>query len=113
MRAWVAIAALIMVILAIEVLPRAFSMNCPKNTYGTGEKVVKYFSSPLCVACWVQKPIIEEIAAEGQVKFEEYDSDFCGQHASPHSVRGVPAFIVGDKINYGLHDEQALRKAIA
>lgn len=112
MRAWIAFVILITVILSIQYLPAAFGSGCPKNTYGAGEKTVKYFSSPLCVACWMQKPIIEKVAADANIKFEEYDADFCQQAAAPNYVKGVPAFIYEDKMSYGLHDEDALRKVI-
>ena len=86
--------------------------GCPSKQYGNGSSVVKYFSSPFCLACWAQKPIIENVAATENVTFEEYDVDFCRDAAAPHYVRGVPAFKVGDTIKYGLQNEQQLKEMV-
>ena len=110
MRVWIAVGLLVLVILAFNNIGRLFSSECPAHKYGNAEKTIKYFSSPLCVACWVQKPIIEKVAAEGNLAFEEYNSDFCQQAAAPHYVRGVPSFMVGDKLIYGLQNEEQLRE---
>ncbi len=110
MRVWIAVGLLILVILAFNNMGRLFSTDCPTKVYGTAEKHVKYFSSPFCVACWVQKPIVEKIAAEGKVAFEEYNSDFCQEAAAPHYVRGVPSFLIDGKLTYGLQNEEQLKE---
>ncbi len=112
MRVWLAIGLLILVIFAFNNIGRLFSSDCPAKTYGTAEKHIKFFSSPFCVACWVQKPIVEKLAAEGKVAFEEYDADFCREAAAPHYVRGVPSFIINDTVFYGLRTEEQLRELI-
>jgi predicted DsbA family dithiol-disulfide isomerase len=109
MRVWIAAGLLILVILAFSNVGRLFSTECPAHKYGNGEKTIKYFSSPLCVACWVQKPIIEKVAAEEKLSFEDYNADFCREAAAPHYVRGVPSFLVGDRLIYGLQNEEQLR----
>lgn len=109
MRVWIAVGLLILVILAFNNMGRLFSPGCPAKTYGTAEKHIRYFSSPLCLACWVQKPIIEKVAAEGKISFEEYNADFCREAAAPHYVRGVPSFMIGDKLVYGMQNEEQLR----
>ncbi len=115
MRAWIAFAALIMIILAINFSSALFISDCPKKTYGTNNATrIKYFSSPLCFACWVQKPVIEKVAAEQGDKFmiEEYDADFCREAAAPQYVRGVPAFLANGKIKYGLQSEEQIKEMI-
>jgi predicted DsbA family dithiol-disulfide isomerase len=112
MRAWTAFWILAALIILVNLGPMLLSSGCPGKTYGNSTTVVKYFSSPLCLACWAQKPIIEKVAADGNVTFEEYDSDFCRDAASPHYVRGVPAFIVNDTIKYGLRTEEQLREMV-
>ncbi len=115
MRAWIAFAALIIIILAINFSSALFISDCPKKTYGTNNATrIKYFSSPLCFACWVQKQNIEKVEAEMGDRFmiEEYDADFCREAAAPQYVRGVPAFIINDTIIYGLQDEKALKEMI-
>jgi predicted DsbA family dithiol-disulfide isomerase len=113
MRVWIAAGLLILVILAFSNIGRLFSTECPAKTYGNSEKHVKYFSSPLCIACWMQKPIIEKISAEGKVTFEEYNADFCQSAAAPHYVRGVPSFLVNGKLIYGMQTEEQLRELTA
>jgi len=73
---------------------------------------IKYFSSPLCAACWIQKPIIESVVATEDITIEEYDRDFCKEAAAPHYVRGVPSFMVNDQMVYGLQSEEALKEMI-
>lgn len=111
MRAWIAFGILVVLIVLVNFAPLLFASSCPGKTYGNGTTVVKYFSSPLCLACWAQKPIIEKVAAEN-VSFEEYDVDFCRDAATPQYVRGVPAFIVNDNIKYGLRTEEQLREMV-
>jgi len=114
MRVWIATGALVVIVLALSFGGKVLA-NCPKATYGSGEKEIKYFSSPLCVACWSQKPIIEKFAAENGEKFtlKEYNSDFCREEAAPHIIQGVPAFMVDGIMIYGLQDEQKLREMIS
>jgi len=112
MNAWGALGLLILVIIGVNFTSALMADGkCPKDVYGTGEKTVKYFSSPMCVACWIQKPIIKAVAGE-DVTIEEYDVDMCREAAAPHYVRGVPAFMVDGKIVYGLQEEDALRELI-
>ncbi len=117
MRAWIAFGILVIIILTINYAGAIFSNgNCPKKVYGTNNaNTIKYFSSPLCLACWIQKKEIETVTAEMGDKFllEEYDADFCREAAAPHYIRGVPAFMKGDKITYGLQSEEALKEMIA
>ena len=108
MRAIIAFAALIAIIALIS-YAGAIVGGCPDNKYGTGNKTIKYFSSPLCVACWTQKPIMERVALEGELSFEEYNVDFCRDAAAPNYIRGVPAFMTNDKVYYGLQNEEQLR----
>jgi len=112
MKAWVALGILVGLIILINFSGKLFSGNCPEQMHGNGSKTVKYFSSPFCMACWAQKPIIEKVAAEENVTFEEYDVDFCREAAAPHYVRGVPSFMVNDTIKYGLQNEQQLKELI-
>lgn len=111
MRAWIAFGILVGLILLVNFGPLFLASGCPSKTYGNGS-VVKYFSSPFCLACWAQKPIIERVAAAENVTFEEYDVDFCRDAAAPHYIRGVPAFKVGDTIKYGLQNEEQLREMV-
>ncbi len=111
MKVWIALGALILVILTIN-YAGAFFSDCPRHVYGTSEKKIKYFSSPLCLACWTQKPILEKVSSEDNVSFEEYDVDFCREAASPHYVRGIPAFIVNNTVIYGLQTEEQLKGMI-
>lgn len=109
MKVWIALVALILVILTINYAGAIFS-DCPKHVYGASEKKIKYFSSPLCIACWTQKPILEKVSAENDLAFEEYDMDFCRGAAAPLYVKGVPAFIVNNTIIYGLQKEEQLKR---
>ena len=114
MRVWIAFIALVLIILAINFSSAIFA-TCPNNIYGSNNKTyIKYFSSPLCIACWAQKPIIEKVAKEQGDAFllEEYSVDFCREAAQPYVIRGVPAFLIKDKIIYGLQSEEALREII-
>ncbi len=114
MRAWIAFAILVSIIIGVNIATGALSsQNCPANIYGSSDKHIKFFSSPLCVACWVQKPIVEKIAAEGKVTFEEYNVDFCRDAAAPHYIRGIPSFIVNSTVVYGLQTEEQLRELVA
>jgi len=116
MRAWIAFGILVLVIFGVNFAGAILSGgSCPKNVYGTNnEKHIKYFSSPLCLACWAQKPIIEKMAAEKGDKFllEEYDVDFCREAAAPNYIRGIPAFMINDTVVYGLQNEEELREMI-
>ncbi len=115
MNTWVALGILLAVIIGVNFAAALVTNGkCPKETYGTGEKQVKYFSSPLCVACWIQKPIIEKVMTEkgNEATLKEYDVDMCREEAAPHYIRGVPAFMVKDKIVYGLQEEETLKEII-
>ena len=113
MRVWVALGVLVGLILAVNFASSILAeRNCPEKTYGTGEKHIKYFSSPLCMACWVEKPIVKHLAEDSNVTFEEYNVDFCRDSAAPYYIRGVPAFLIGDKIIYGFQSEDALEEMI-
>lgn len=90
--------------------------NCPGNTYGNNNSsVIKYFSSPFCVACWAQKDVIETfVLTHGDtVQLQEYDVDLCPDASKPHAIRGVPAFIANDTVVYGLQQHEQLEAMIA
>lgn len=112
MRAWTAFWILAALIIIVNFGPLLLSSGCPSKTYGNSTKVIRYFSSPFCLKCWAQKPIIEKVAAEENVTFAEYDVDFCRSAAAPQYVRAVPAFIVNDTIKYGLQTEEQLREMV-
>ena len=112
-KVWFAFGGLVALIFTISFVPSLFARDCPEKTYGENNTTyVKYFSSPLCAACWLQIPIIEKIAAENGNRFllEEYDVDYCRQAASPYYVRGVPAFLVNYAVTCGLQTEEQLKK---
>jgi predicted DsbA family dithiol-disulfide isomerase len=117
MKVWIALTALVLLIISVQVISSVFaSKSCPSNMYGTNEaKKIKYFSSPLCLACWMQKPMIENVAKEigDQFMLEEYNVDFCREAAAPHYIRGVPAFLVNDTVLYGVYPEESIKKMIA
>ena len=116
MRVWIALGILIMIVLAVNFAGAIVTnKNCPKDAYGSNNAThIKYFSSPLCAACWVQKPIIQKLADEQGDKFllEEYNADFCRDAAAPHYIRGVPGFMIDGRIVYGLQTEEALKEMI-
>lgn len=89
--------------------------ECPGKTMGEGKIVIKYFSSPFCVACWAQKPVLEEFAADhgSEVRIEEYTAEFCGHAAAPHVVRGVPSFVINDTMILGGLPRESLEQVIA
>jgi len=117
MRVWIALGLLIGLIFGVQFVVAVFAnANCPAKTYGSNNAtVIKYFSSPLCTACWVQKPILENFAAEygDEMMIEEYNADYCRDAAAPHIVQGVPAFLVDGKLIYGLQNKEALEEMIA
>ncbi len=117
MRVWIAFGILVVIIFVVQFAGAILSGgSCPKNIYGANsENKIKYFSSPLCIACWAQKPIINRMAADNGDKFlmEEYDVDLCRESAAPHYIRGIPAFIVNGTVIYGLQSEEALKGMIA
>jgi len=115
MKPWLAVTLLIFALLALQYAPRAFATNCPTHTYGTNNKtLIKYFSSPLCIACWSQKSLIEHLASTHGNRFllEEYDADLCKESAAPHVILGVPAFIINDTVIYGAQNEEQLLMVI-
>lgn len=116
MKGLIAFVILIIVIVLITYADSFFGTNCPKETMGNQSAAitVKYFSSPFCIACWRQKPILTELFAENGNKFylEEYDVDFCRDAAAPHYVTGVPSFIIEDKLIYGLQSKEQLEHNI-
>ena len=117
MRALIAFAILVGIVLIITYADTFMGANqCPKNTMGNASSIVKikYFSSPFCIACWKQKTILTELFAEQGNKFylEEYDVDFCKEAAAPHYIKAIPAFIIGDKVLYGLQPKEQLEKYI-
>ncbi len=113
MKVWLAFGILVLIILTIQYLPALFAQdNCPKDVYGNGSITVKYFSSPFCAACWLQKGTLKKTAIENNFMVEEYDADFCREAAAPHYIRGVPAFLVNDTITYGLQDEASLKRMV-
>ena len=112
MRAWIAFGILVALLILVNFAPYFLASGCPGKTYGSGGTVIKYFSSPFCLACWTQKPIVETVAASENVTFEEYDVDFCREAAAPHYIRGVPAFKKDDTIKYGLRNEEQLREMV-
>jgi len=116
MKGLIAFVILILVIVLITYADRFFGTNCPKETMGNQSATitVKYFSSPFCIACWAQKPELAKLVNEHGQRFslEEYDVDFCRDAAAPHYVRGVPSFIIEDKLIYGLQSKEQLEQYI-
>lgn len=112
---WWAAGGLVVLVAGLTYLPALFAADCPSKTYGSNNKtLIKYFSSPFCVSCWVQKPIIEKLANESGTQFllEEYDVDACRGASKPHYIKGVPSFIINDTLLYGVQSEDALKREI-
>lgn len=114
MNFWLALSLLVGLVLVLTFLPAILAVSCPSRTYGNGSSVIKYFSSPLCVACWYQTPELETFAKKYSDKFrvEEYDSDFCSEHAAPNRIMGTPSFIFNDTVSYGFKTSEQLAELV-
>lgn len=117
MKALIALAILVGVVLIITYADNFIGAGqCPKSIMGNSNASVKikYFSSPLCIACWKQKTILTELSKEQGTKFylEEYDVDFCRDAAAPHYIKAIPAFILDDRVLYGLQQKEQLESYI-
>ena len=111
MNTYLALGTLFALLLAATYVPALLAGECPSAKYGANsDNTIKYFSSPFCIACWTQKPIIEKLAKEHGDSFllEEYDADFCRQFAAPHPIFGVPSYLVNGTMVYGAQTEETL-----
>lgn len=96
--------ALLLLIGILVLVNVSFAGACPSNSYGNGTTTLAYYSSALCMACWQQKPIIEEfVVSHPDYRIDEYDTLACQTPA-----RATPAFATEGKISYGLHSAEDL-----
>lgn len=112
----VALVVLVVLVIGLTYAPSFLAEDCPAKVYGTNKSnYVKYFSSPLCVACWTQKPILQKLATErgNEYLMEEFDVDWCRSAAAPHYIRGVPSFIINNTVVYGVQSQETLEKLMS
>ncbi|RJQ22093.1 thioredoxin [Candidatus Woesearchaeota archaeon] len=115
MHFFLAFGLLIALVLALTYLPAIAAAECPSRTYGSNSSnTITYFSSPLCVACWGQKPALEELARTHGNTFliEEYNADFCAFAAAPNRIMGTPSFIINGTVLYGYQSAERLARVI-
>ncbi len=108
-----AVGLLVILTLGLTYAPKLLAPKCPGNAYGTNNSnYAKYFSSPFCVSCWTQKPILEKLGAERGKEYlmEEFDADWCRNFASPYFIQGVPSFIINNTIVYGVQSQETLER---
>jgi len=89
-------------------------MKVKYHCNGCNWKFTRNYQPNLCPYCGKNAVQTDSSVAEkgGEFTLEEYDADFCRDAAAPHYVRGVPAFMVDDKLVYGLQEKEALIEMI-
>ena len=82
------------------------SKECPDKVEGSNTSLtIKYFYSPFCIYCWIEKPILKDIVKEKGSLFtlEHYDTRYCKDAVYQYQIIGIPSFIFAAKEKeYGL-----------
>ena len=112
-KKFVLAAIILIIVLAIITINAGTILNndgydkkqCPFVVLGNKDAnlKIKYFETPYCFYCWVEKPILEKLVKnKGNVfNIEKYDFRYCTEEASKYNIHGVPSFVFGikNKIN--------------
>jgi len=110
MKFWIALIIVGGVVLALSLFSTS-AEACTAIEHGTGETKVVLVSQPGCKYCEEQWKILSGIESELPYKIEEIDIN-CAQAKTGKFVQGTPAFIIGDKVEYGVKSAEEL-KALA
>ena len=104
-------AVVLIIILAIITINAGAILNndgydktkCPFVIFGNkdADLKIKYFETPYCFYCWLEKPILERLVQnKGSVfHIEKYDLRYCKEEANKYNIRGVPSFVFAVKNN--------------
>lgn len=110
MKFWIALIIVSGVVLALSLFSTS-AEACKAVEHGKGEAKVILVSQPGCKYCEQQWKILSGIENELPYKIEEIDIN-CAQAKTGKFVQGTPAFIIGDKVEYGVKSAEEL-KALA
>jgi thiol-disulfide isomerase/thioredoxin len=79
---------------------------------------IKYFETPYCVWCWIEKPALDRLAENkgSLLRLERYDMRYCRNEADKYGIVGVPSFvfITAEKTGayYGYIPEKRLNEVV-
>jgi glutaredoxin len=110
MKFWIALIIVGGVVLALSLFSTS-AEACTAIEHGKGETKVVMVTQPGCKYCEQQAQILAGIEGELSYKLEEIDIN-CAQAKTGKFVQGTPAFIIGDKVEYGVKSAEEL-KALA
>lgn len=110
MKFWIALIIVAGVVLALSLFSTT-TEACTAIEHGKGDTKVVMVSQPGCKYCEQQWKILSGIENELPYKIEEIDIN-CAQAKTGKFVQGTPAFIIGDKVEYGVKSAEEL-KALA
>jgi|GEM_PF-3721619 len=110
MKFWIALIIIGGAILGMSL----FSTNveaCKAIEIGSGDTKVVMVTQPGCKYCEEQAKILAGNEKELGYKIEEIDIN-CAQAKLGKYIKGTPAFVIGDKVEYGVKSIEEL-KALA
>ena len=111
-------AIILIIVLAIITINAGAILNndgydkkqCPFVVLGNKEAAlkIKYFETPYCFYCWLEKPILERLVQnKGSIfHLEKYDLRYCKEEANKYNIRGVPSFVFGTNNNNVTNDNK-------
>lgn len=123
-------AIILIIVLAIITINAGAILNndgydktkCPFVVFGNKESdlKIKYFETPYCFYCWLEKPILERLVQDkGDIfHLEKYDLRYCKEEANKYNIRGVPSFVFGinnqtkEYTTYGFIPEDKLNSIV-
>lgn len=110
MKFWIALIIVGGVVLALSLFSTS-AEACKAIERGSGETKVTLVTQQGCKYCEQQEKILSAIENDLSYAIEEIDIN-CAQAKTGKFVQGTPAFIIGDKIEYGVKSAEEL-KALA
>lgn len=110
MKLWIALIIIGGAILGISLFSTT-AEACKAIERGSGETKVVMVTQPGCKYCEEQEKILAGIETELTYTIEEIDIN-CAQQKLGKYIQGTPAFVIGDKVEYGVKSQEEL-KALA
>lgn len=107
MKFWIALIIIGGVVLGMSLFSTSVEA-CKAIEHGNGETKVYMVTQSGCVYCEEQWKILNELGDNLPYKIEEVDIN-CAQEKIGKYIQGTPAFVIGDKVEYGVKTPDELQ----